>query len=81
MTIPAFDPAVTEMSHLLSASSHIVFMRDEHQRDALFVQRIKQIQHVVRGARVEGPRRFVCQQESGLVDDGSYNGHPLLLAA
>ena len=56
-------------------------MGHHHQGDALLVEFIKQFQHLSSGAGIEGPCGFIRQQQTGAIDDGSGNGHPLLLSS
>jgi hypothetical protein len=58
----AFNPAIAEMGDRLRSGGHIVFMGDHHEGDALLMQIIKQIQHVVGGAGIQCTCGFVGEE-------------------
>jgi hypothetical protein len=76
----SLDFAVAKVNHCLGTGCHIVFMGHENDRDSLSVQLIKQVQNVIRRARVQSSGGLIGEEESWLIDNRSRNSHPLLLA-
>ena len=56
-------------------------MGDDDDGHALFVQLLEDTHDIFAGLRVQGAGRFVGQQQTGAVDQGTGNGDALLLTA
>ena len=54
--------AISEEGHGFGAGSNLILMRDKHKGDALAVQVIEEIKHVLGGAGVESSCGFIRKQ-------------------
>ena len=65
----------------MSSGCYIVFMGYHYKGYPLVVQLVEEFQHFSRGIRVQCPGGLVRQKQTWMIDDGSGDGNPLLLAA
>ena len=76
------DFAVFEDDHALGVLRDVVFVRDQHERDALLaVEPLKDFHDFDRRARIEVAGWFIGQDDRGLIDQRAGDGHTLLLTA
>ena len=73
------DFSVPENQNAFSELSDVVLMRDQHDRQPLFVQILKNLHDLHRRPAIQIPRRLVRQQNRWTIHQRPCNGHSLLL--
>src|ERR1700681_1203396 len=79
--IVCHDAAVGQPDHTPGAPPYRLAVRDDEQRLPARVERHQQLEHVLRGTRVELAGRLVGEQQRRLVDERARDRDALLLAA
>src|SRR6266581_4676441 len=75
------DPAVSKLDHAPRKAGNIGFVRDQHDRQALLVQLLQDIDNLHGGTAVEIAGRLIGQQDRGPVYQRASNRDALLLSA
>ena len=74
--------SISQFEHATHSFRQVERVRDDNQRHAFFpVYLNEQVSKILRRSAIQRAGRFVSQQQLGLVDQRSDNGHTLPLAA